>query len=478
MSFYPANLGPWSGRISRGPYFVLGVILFLAKFGLEWLVARFVFGRDWNFYNYLVLPGEAIRLLELPEGERVFFTTLLVLALPFIGAGVFLTVQRLRAAELPIALAVFFFIPVVNLFFFVALSIVPDRSDEPQGVAVDPELRQVMGPERFDRFRAACRRITRGNPTPSAAVALAVSVPLALGFVLLSVSVLHNYGWGLFVGLPFCLGLGSVLLFGAAEPQRFGKCIGVAMLAATLVGACMLLLAMEGAICLIMAAPIGYLLVFLGAVVGYAIQSRPWSNQESPYLLLALTLSLPALMGAEAAIGLEPPVLQVCTTIDINASPEQVWKHVVSFPPLPEPEEWLFRAGVAYPTKAEIRGRGPGAVRCCVFSTGTFVEPIEVWDEPRLLRFTVTDQPPPMVEWSPYEIHPPHLDHYLVSRRGQFRLVPLPHGRTRLEGTTWYVNHMWPAAYWQLWSDHIIHAIHGRVLRHIKERAESAHTAK
>ncbi|HEV2033924.1 MAG TPA: hypothetical protein VGU71_06965 [Candidatus Dormibacteraeota bacterium] len=31
---------------------------------------------------------------------------------------------------------------------------------------------------------------------------------------------------------------------------------------------------------------------------------------------------------------------------------------------------------------------------------------------------------------------------------------------------------MWPAAYWQLWSDDIIHRIHLRVLRHIQREAE------
>jgi hypothetical protein len=32
---------------------------------------------------------------------------------------------------------------------------------------------------------------------------------------------------------------------------------------------------------------------------------------------------------------------------------------------------------------------------------------------------------------------------------------------------------MWPAAYWHLWSDYIIHRIHGRVLDHIKTLAEA-----
>jgi hypothetical protein len=32
---------------------------------------------------------------------------------------------------------------------------------------------------------------------------------------------------------------------------------------------------------------------------------------------------------------------------------------------------------------------------------------------------------------------------------------------------------MWPAAYWHLWSDYIIHRIHLRVLEHIREAVEN-----
>jgi hypothetical protein len=37
---------------------------------------------------------------------------------------------------------------------------------------------------------------------------------------------------------------------------------------------------------------------------------------------------------------------------------------------------------LAYPTEAHPDGSGPGSVRYCQFSTGSFVEPITVWDEP------------------------------------------------------------------------------------------------
>ncbi len=179
-------------------------------------------------------------------------------------------------------------------------------------------------------------------------------------------------------------------------------------------------------------------------------------------------------MAAEAANEPRAVLREVRTAVVITASPEQVWPYVIVFPPLAEPKDWLFRTGIAYPQRAEIHGFGAGAVRYCVFSTGTFVEPIEVWEPPELLRFRVTDQPPPMREWSPYDIYPAHLDQYLISHRGQFWLEALPDGRTRLEGTTWYTHWMWPASYWNRWSDYIIHRVHLRVLEHIRILAETS----
>ena len=168
-----------------------------------------------------------------------------------------------------------------------------------------------------------------------------------------------------------------------------------------------------------------------------------------------------------------PPIYEVRTSIDIQAPPEAVWQQVVAFSEIPPPKEWMFRAGIAYPIRAGIQGSGPGAERHCEFSTGTFVEPIQVWDEPRLLKFSVTSNPAPLDEWTPYRhIEPPHLHGYLVSKGGQFLLTPLPNGGTRVEGTTWYRHSLWPAPYWRLWSDAIIHKIHWRVLNHIREKAE------
>src|SRR5204863_310120 len=46
------------------------------------------------------------------------------------------------------------------------------------------------------------------------------------------------------------------------------------------------------------------------------------------------------------------PSHEVVTAVDIDAPPAVVWRHVVTFPELPPPRAWLFRAGVAAPLRA------------------------------------------------------------------------------------------------------------------------------
>jgi len=115
-----------------------------------------------------------------------------------------------------------------------------------------------------------------------------------------------------------------------------------------------------------------------------------------------------------------------------------------------------------------------GAVRHCEFSTGAFVEPITVWEPPHRLAFDVTQSPPSMQEWSFYaKLEPPHLEHAFRSVRGEFRRVPLPGGRTRLEGSTWYELDMGPVAYWRIVCDSIVQRIHRRVLEHVAALSEA-----
>lgn len=290
---------------------------------------------------------------------------------------------------------------------------------------------------------------------------------LALALMAAGVILLHagTYGWTVFVVIPLLLGS---LSFWAVRPVTGRGAAGAGMLTAS--GACvgLLLLGVEGLICIAMALPLAAPMGALGGWLAYRFARSPLGARGSAAMLLLLPPA--GLWDTQAA----PPVFAVRTALEVNAPPAAVWNHVIRFPDLPEPTEWFFRAGVAYPVRARLEGAGPGAIRYCEFSTGSFVEPIEVWDAPRLLRFRVNANPAPMREWSLYGgVSPPHLHGYMISRRGQFQLSPLPGNRTLLEGTTWYQHGLWPAAYWRWWSDAIIHRIHLRVLKHIRTLAEA-----
>jgi hypothetical protein len=282
-----------------------------------------------------------------------------------------------------------------------------------------------------------------------------------------------TYGWGLFVGLPFCLGLFAVLLHSYREPRSYSECVLMAVLPVFLLATILLLLAIEGLICILMAAPIALVMALLGGSLGFVIQAAHWGRRNAPAILSMAVLLTPGFYGVEHLTRPQAGVFEVKSDIEISAPPEKVWQKVVAFTEIPPPQEILFRAGIAYPIRAEITGHGPGAIRHCVFSTGPFVEPIVVWDEPHLLRFSVTVNPAPLNELTPYgHIEPRHLHGYFESHQGQFQLTELPGGRTRVEGTTWYSHSMWPETYWHWWSDYVIHGIHMRVLKHIRIEAE------
>jgi len=445
------------GAIDRSTYWFWGVVLTAIKYNLDRALVGWLSGKPWSPLSYWA-PGDVFGILSEDPTRAQAFWPMTALAMPFVYIGVVLTYRRIRDAGLPPWLVCLFFVPVVNLILFVILGILPTRAS---------------GPAHKDTEGTVLGMFIPRSRLGSAVAALVMTAIPAVGFVALGASALGEYGWGLFIGIPFVVGFNSAVLYGYHEPRSVWDSIVIAFLAMALLGVGLFALAVEGLICILMAAPIALALAIFGAMVGHALHT--WIDSASEYgpLTAALFGLLPTLMGAEWLIDPQPALREVTTTIEIDAPPEKVWRNVIAFSELPPPREAWFHAGIAYPRRARIDGRGPGAVRHCEFSTGAFVEPIEVWDEPFRLRFGVIDQPPVMEEMMLWpNLQPPHVDHYLVSRAGEFRLTALEGGRTRLEGTTWYTHKLWPAQYWGLWSDSIIHAIHTRVLEHIRGLSE------
>lgn len=459
-------------------YLTAGILLTALKLLIDYEATVDGFGREWTPWVY-VIPIQLLDIPSMPAAERTFYLTMAAISLPFVVVGVTLTLRRLRDAARPPWLAALFFLPIpFNDLFFLILAALPTRTSPERAALADLHGDALPAKKGPPHLGPTTPRGSLGAllPESDAACALAsifATIPITMLLGYLSVTAFSTYGWGLFVALPFGMPMASVMIYGLRKPRGIGECILLGVVWFFLMFASLLVFAFEGIVCLILLIPLALPISILGAVAGYGVQLIPWSRR-SPRALLILVTLLPTLIGAEGLTPRTPPLFPVSTAVEVDAPPDRVWKHVVAFSELPPPDDWLFRTGVAYPVRATVDGRGPGAIRRCVFSTGPFVEPIEIWDEPRLLQFSVTSGPPPMKEWSPFaDIHPPHLENYLVSRRGQFRLEPLPGGRTRLEGTTWYHHTMWPASYWKVWSDGIIRRIHGQVLRHVKRLAEA-----
>lgn len=428
----------WQGTVTAIEYLTVGLAGFVVKTMLDQAVAR-AFGRPdwtwWSYWQFVATPSDV-----------PFALGMIATAIPFIWAGTAMTLKRLRALRLPLVWVVAFFVPFLNLVLFLALIVTPVR----------------------ERTAAQPRSWPAAWTTFWGAIAI-VQLP-GLALMLLSVSQLQFYGLGIFVGIPFFQGMASALLYSSRTMRSLGECLKIAALAGVASAMSLLIFGVEGLICVAMAVPLGAPIAMLGGAAGYVIRKSE-APSEATWRSMAL---LPLLLIGEWGLAPTPPSYQTTSMVEIDATPERVWDVLIAFPAIPEPQDWLFRTGIAYPIAARISGRGVGAVRECIFTTGTFVEPIEVWDAPRLLRFRVDQSPVPMREISIYpNLDPAHLHGFFVSTAGEFRLEPLPGNRTRLSGTTWYRHSLWPAAYWRLYSEEIIHRIHYRVLQHLQRIAEA-----
>lgn len=428
---YLRRLWHLEGTVGRATYALGGLAAFALKFAIDWSVAHFIFHREWRLIYYWHLLGA-----DVTPGEVV---TLIAIAIPFVAFGIAMTLLRLRDAGFNPMWTAAFFVPVFNVVLFTALSIAPRRARlHPDAPAIE-----------------------------AAFLAVLVAAAFAVAVATLSLFVLEQYGFGLFVGLPFFIGFIAAQIYERRAPGSKTKTWITAYAATLLTGGIFLGVAFEGVVCLVMAAPLVIVEVALGVMFANTVNKR----KNLAHASMFIPALLPLLMAGEAAIKPVAPTYEVRSSIDIDAPPEVVWNHVIAFPDITEEPELMFRAGIAYPLRAHIVGR----TRYCEFTTGSFVEPIDVWDAPHRLAFRVTQNPAPMHELSPWgDIDAPHLHGFLVSKHGQFDLLPLDGGRrTRLVGTTWYQHNLWPAAYWRLWSDEIIHRIHMRVLRHIAKASVS-----
>ena len=438
-------------RVTRKTYIFWGTFLMFIKYSFEsafYFLAAEKILTPFDFLSPMVryrYPGFS----SLPDW---FVPTVVLWSLPFLWIGVGMSVRRAADANISPWLGVLFFIPLVNYLLMFVLSLVPTSPFSQWGKSK---------PQKKYSNIVLSLKFT--------AVFVLLFALLGTILVWFNTHFLKTYTVSLFLGSPFIIGLAQGYLINFKTHQGLKKTIALMGTTILLIYLCLLIFALEGAICIIMAFPICFILGFMGAVLGLSIAKyhRPGKLSQ-----MAFVLVLPVMPWVETTM-IRPHKDMVLSVIEINAVPKEVWPNVVKFSDLPPTKDWLFQLGVAYPVRARIDGQGVGAVRHCEFSTGSFVEPITVWDKPNQLAFDVQYQPQPMKELSFYDhVDVPHLNGYFRSVKGEFLLIPLANGKTRLEGRTWYEMDIQPGWYWQIYGRWFIHKIHHRVLTHIKKLSE------
>src|SRR5690606_26133928 len=142
--------------------------------------------------------------------------------------------------------------------------------------------------------------------------------------------VLQDYGWGLFIGVPFMLGLVGTLLDAATAPRSLGRATAISALSVALVGVLIIAIAVEGVICVVMASPLALGLSMFGGLVGWLIQRERWRFRagEAARVYGFAFVVLPLLLVAENRISTAPIVTAATTSIRVAASPDVVWRLV------------------------------------------------------------------------------------------------------------------------------------------------------
>jgi uncharacterized protein YndB with AHSA1/START domain len=235
-----------------------------------------------------------------------------------------------------------------------------------------------------------------------------------------------------------------------------------------------LLLGWEGWICAIMLLPVITLVSSVGGCL--AVGARKAVARERHLRCAVLAAMFPFLAAPlEYVRSRAEEVREVHNVIDVDASPERVWREIRSVPRISEEEHsdsWMHRMGFPRPVEAVLEGEGVGSVRIARFEHGlVFVERVTEWDEPHRLAFTIRADSaniPPTTLDEHVTIGGPYFDVldgvYGIEARedGNCRL----HLSSRQRLSTqfnWYAS---------LWTGGVMSELQSYILRIVKHRAE------
>lgn len=275
--------------------------------------------------------------------------------------------------------------------------------------------------------------------------------------------------------VPLALGF-VVVRFGEVEKRWLRRIFGP-WLAGLLFLAAALAFNLEGWICVILWLPLVLIMSSLGGILAGLILDAK-AKAGSKRLCLAVVVLLPFFAGPlESLRERSSEIRTVHTTIEIKATPAQVWRQIRSVPRITEAEHGFslsHKLGFPRPTEAILEGTGVGSVRYARFEGNVlFVEKVTEWEENKHLSFSIvadTKNIPPTTFDEHVTIGGPYFDvlhgSYWIEERGADRVVLHLASDQRLSTGFNFYSHWW--------TEWLMNDLQSYILRIIKARAELA----
>lgn len=235
-----------------------------------------------------------------------------------------------------------------------------------------------------------------------------------------------------------------------------------------------LALFIEGWACWVMALPVFMVLSSVGGEIGGYFKLR--NKKKSDRLNVSLALLLPVvMMPIEDAVKLTPANYQAYTYIDIQASPQTIWNHVLRVREISTQEDkgtLTNFLGFPRPLKAELNYAGVGGSRQAIFTRGlVFKEVVTKYSHEKEMQFTINA--------NSYEIPSATLDKHLLIGGdyfnvldGTYVLQALNNNTCRLHLYSHFTVNTSFNFYAGIWTTWIMKDIQNNILQVVQHRCE------
>lgn len=229
---------------------------------------------------------------------------------------------------------------------------------------------------------------------------------------------------------------------------------------------------LEGLICIFIISPVFLLIASVGGLTAYFVVRNA---KKYNTLVLCSVILLPFLtFPVEKNIEKEEKIVDVNTSIMIQADEKEVWENIVRVYDIDESENdntMFLLMGFPRPIRAELDKEGIGGVRIAEFDRGLyFTETVTQWDPMRSFTFSI-EADPESIPLTALDEHVTVGSVYFDVLEGKYQLEPVENGvmlhlSSKFKMSTSY------NFYSRIWCEAIMADIQDNILHVIKNRCE------